>query len=63
MNEQRSMHYRQRIRYLKAGGILALVILILFFLTPGEREKVEKYVGGPLINSVANLDVILIICI
>src|ERR1700760_409021 len=48
MNDQRSMHYRQRIRYIKAGGILAVVVLILFFLTPGEREKVEKYVGGPL---------------
>jgi guanosine-diphosphatase len=46
LNEERSMHPRQRIRYIKAGGFLALVILILFFLTPGEREKVEKYVGG-----------------
>jgi hypothetical protein len=46
MNAERSMHPRQRLRYLKAGGFLAVVILILLFLVPGEREKVEKYVGG-----------------
>jgi len=40
------MHYRQRQRYLKAGGIVAFIIFLIYFLSPGERKVVEKYVSG-----------------
>jgi hypothetical protein len=37
---------RQRTRYVRTGIFVACLLLVLFFLMPGEREKVEKYVGG-----------------
>jgi hypothetical protein len=46
MHADRPMNHRQRLRYLKAVGFIAVVVLILLFLMPGERERVEKYVGG-----------------
>jgi hypothetical protein len=40
------MNYRQRQRYLKAGGIVAFILLLIFFFSPGDSGLVEKYVGG-----------------
>jgi hypothetical protein len=37
---------RQRTRYVRTGAVVACLLLVLFFLMPGERQKVEKYVGG-----------------
>jgi hypothetical protein len=42
------MNSRQLSRYLKAGGLITLIVFILFYLSPGERQVVEKYVGGEL---------------
>jgi len=48
MNDARRawMNQGQRARYLKAGGLIALVVLIFFFLASGERAKVGQYVEG-----------------
>jgi hypothetical protein len=40
------MNHRQRQRYLKVGGVVAFILLVIFLLSPGERGVVEKYVGG-----------------
>jgi guanosine-diphosphatase len=45
------MNHGQRTRYLKAGGLIAVVLFIFFFLAPGERQTVEKYVGGKCTSS------------
>ena len=38
------MTQSQRSRYLKAGGIIAFIFLVLFFLAPD--TNVQNYVGG-----------------
>lgn len=40
------MTQSQRSRYLKTGGIIAFIILLLFFLAPGERASVREFVGS-----------------
>lgn len=40
------MTQSQRSRYLKTGGILAFVVLLLFFLAPSERSSVRDFVTG-----------------
>jgi guanosine-diphosphatase len=35
----------QRSRYIKAAGIIAVLVFVFFFLVPSERESVSKYVG------------------
>ena len=49
-NKSGYMHNRQRLRMLKAGAVIAFIFLFLFFLVPGEREALEKYVGGTAIT-------------
>ena len=40
------MTQSQRSRYLKTGGIIAFLIVLLFFLAPGERASVREFVGS-----------------
>jgi hypothetical protein len=39
------MNQGQRARYLKAGGLIAFVLLIFWFLAPGEKSRIP-YGGG-----------------
>lgn len=40
------MTQSQRSRYLKTGGIIAFILLFLFFLAPSERASVREFVGS-----------------
>ena len=40
------MTQSQRARYLKTGGIVGFIVLLLFFLAPGERTNVREFVGS-----------------
>jgi hypothetical protein len=42
---------RQRTRYVRTGAVVACLLLVIFFLMPAERQKVEKYVGGTALES------------
>lgn len=44
--EKGMMHPRQKIRYIKAGGVIGFILLVLFFLIPGERQQVGEFVGS-----------------
>lgn len=33
-------------RSLKAGGLIAFIVLVLFFLAPGDRTTVREFVGS-----------------
>jgi len=48
MYEEKGMHPRQKIRYIKAGGVVGFILLVLFFLIPGERQQVGDFVGSTL---------------
>lgn len=37
-------------RYIKAGGLIAFIVLVFLYLAPTERARVEQYVGGMAIN-------------
>ena len=42
------MTQSQRSRYLKTGGLIAFVLVVLFLLSPGERQNVKDLVGSML---------------
>lgn len=33
-------------RYIKAGGLIAFIVLVFLYLAPNERARMEQYVGG-----------------
>ncbi|KAF2103932.1 nucleoside phosphatase GDA1/CD39 [Rhizodiscina lignyota] len=35
-------------RYVKAGALIAFIVLLFLYLAPNERARVEKYVGAPV---------------
>lgn len=45
-DSQSWMNSRQLSRFLKVGGLITLIVFVLFYLAPGERQAVENYVGG-----------------
>lgn len=40
------MNQGQRMRYIKTGGIVALVLFVLYYLLPGSTPSVGKFPGG-----------------
>lgn len=48
------MTQSQRSRYLKTGAILAFILLLLFFLAPGERASVREFVGSMSLSQLAS---------
>ncbi len=51
------MYQGQRAKYLRLGAILAFVILVLFFISGGDRARVGDYVGSENSSSRYNMPI------
>lgn len=40
------MNHGQRARYLKLGALILFLLLVFFYLAPGERSRIEHIVSG-----------------